>query len=87
MTPGAALVVAVISRLAMTIGDLAWASLAMVLGWGARRRRGDRGDASHGDDDAVAGDDGDAREGDGGLPPPATRPDTVRTGDRTPRMS
>ena len=95
MTPGAALVVAVISRLAMTIGDLAWASLAMVLGWGAWRGRGDRGDASHGDDDAVAGDDGDASEGDdgdasegdGGLPPPATRPDTVRTGDRTPRMS
>jgi uncharacterized membrane protein YbhN (UPF0104 family) len=56
MTPGAAIVVAVISRLVMTIGDMAWALLAVVLGWSARRGRGDRRGAS---------------DGDGSLPSPA----------------
>jgi uncharacterized membrane protein YbhN (UPF0104 family) len=42
MQTGPAIVVAVTSRLAMTIADLAWASLAFVLGWVARRGRGDQ---------------------------------------------
>ena len=36
---GAAIAVAVISRVAMTAADLAWASVAFLLGWAARRRR------------------------------------------------
>ena len=49
MSPGAAIVVAVISRLVNTIGDLAWALLAVVFAWRARRARAARGDAGHAD--------------------------------------
>jgi len=45
MSSGAAIVVAVISRLVMTIGDLVWAGVAFGLGWAARRaaRNGEGG--------------------------------------------
>lgn len=38
MSPGPAIAVAVLSRVAMTVGDLAWAALAAGLGWEARRQ-------------------------------------------------
>jgi hypothetical protein len=71
MTPGAAIVVAVISRLVMTIGDLAWALLAVVPGWSARRARRDHRDAS---------------EDTGRLPPPVGHADVAELA-RTRRLT
>jgi uncharacterized membrane protein YbhN (UPF0104 family) len=71
MTPGAAIVVAVTSRLVMTIGDLAWALLAVGLGWNARRAHPDHRDAS---EDA------------GRLPPPVGHADVAEL-PRTRRLT
>jgi hypothetical protein len=64
MSSGAAIVVAVISRLVMTIGDLVWAAVAFGLGWAARRavRNGEGGLPPDGEAPA-----------DGSLPSPAGR--------------